>query len=158
MMNDVTADSLGEVLAIAEASVETLERYHEAMLGELDQQGYRDLSERMQSLVDEVRDLADENQQLAAATTSAAFVGVKVAAMRDTYMGDDVVSTTQLYKWLGFLCGGAIAHWAAIRGAGLSLHNPRITDLAERALSYYVGWLEYIDLYEQTIGKQRAQA
>lgn len=158
MMNDITADSLGEVLAIAEASVDTLERYHEAMLGELDQEGYRKLTERMQSLVQEVRDLADENQQLAPVTTSAAFTGVKVAAMQDDYMADDIESTTRLYKWLGFLCGGAVAHWAVIRGAGLSLRNPRITDLAERALSYYVGWLEYIDLYEQTIGKQRARA
>lgn len=157
-MNDVTADSLGEVLAFAEAGLDTIERYHEGLLGELDQGQYTALADRLQEQNDEIKDLADANQQLAAVLTSAAFTVVKLHAMRDEFMGDDVESTTRLYKWLGLLCGGAIAHWAAVRGAGLSLNNAAITDLAERALAFYLGWLEYIDLYEQTVGKQRAHA
>lgn len=155
-MNDVTADNLGEVLAFAEASLDTLERYHEGLLGELDQEQYTALARRLQEQADETKDLADANQQLAAALTAAAFTLVKLQAMRDEFMGDDIESTTRLYKWLGFLCGGAIAHWAAVRGAGLSMHSAEITDLAERALAFYLGWLEYIDLYQQTVGKQRA--
>jgi len=136
-MNEFTAKKLGEVLAFATVSLETAKRAEIALKEAFGDDRLGEILEQNKQHIDIINNLAEENEVAEIVNKKLTGTGEKLRQMRDLYIGDEWGNPTELLEWSGFFEGAAIVHWDLVAGAGESLNNESLINLAKSALTLH---------------------
>lgn len=153
-MNEFSAKKLGEVLAFAEVSLDTIEKSRVALSEVFDsvESVERANKEHREAILELVA-----NSDMAEITTNkASATGEKLKKMRDMYIGDEWDNPAELMEWSGFFEGAALVHWALVRGVGDKLGHKELVNIAEIAESFHRDLLDKVELKIKETGFDKA--
>jgi hypothetical protein len=156
MMNEFVAKKLGEVLAFANVSLETLERGKAGYKLILNDEQIRILSGLNISFKERIEEISKKNNAWAITSTKANATGNKLVSMRDLYIKDEWDNPVELVEWSGFFLGAAIVHWKLVLGAAERIGLEELSTLAHNAIQYHEESLALASEYLRETGSKRA--
>lgn len=149
-MNEFVAKKLGEVWAFSRIGLECQQRGGEAFAQKFS--GLEtDFHAALSNFAAAIEARADDVTRTKADKTTA-----KLRGMMEAYIGDEWDNPTELLEWMSFFLGSAAAHWSLVRGAAETTADSELGDIAQSAIRFYTGCLEYVINSLHAIGQERA--
>ncbi len=155
-MNEFVAKKLGEVLAFAEVGHETFEKGREAFEKVWGKEKVKQVISENTAHSEAIRKIAEENNVTEIVAAKLEGTGKKLRAMRELYVGDQWDNSTELLEWSGFFEGAAVVHWALVLGAGTTLGEQGLIDLATEGKQFNHDLLHLAMEHLTEVGKTRA--
>ncbi|MEN9649781.1 MAG: hypothetical protein RL094_748 [Candidatus Parcubacteria bacterium] len=152
MLNEFSAKKLGEVLAFAQVSNETLQKGRAGFGMILSEEEMALWSERNNQHERSIMVMAEEYGVASVTEAKAAATADKLRAMRDMYVKDQWDNAAELSEWSGFFEGAAIVHWALVEGIGEGTLHDKISSLANEAKTYHEEMLKKFEVFLKNIG------
>ena len=157
-MNEFAAKKMGEVLAFNRLSTETLEKGRAALSAVLGEQRILDMEEKNRMHGDAIVQIATEAGVVDTTNAKADATKLKLAQMRDMYIGDQWNNATEIFEWSGFFEGAAIVHWAVVKGVAQAVNNETLLTLSQEGITWHYELLELVESELESKGADRATA
>jgi len=157
-MNEFTAKKLGEVLAFAIVGKEIFEKGNEALGQVLTPEGVGQIIERVNGHINTITDLAANKGTTGITLPKSEKTSEKLRKMLGLYVGDEWDNSAELLEWLGFFEGAALVHWKLVEGAGQSLSDDGLKELAKIGVDFHHNLLTQVSEAIRDLGGKKATA
>ncbi len=156
IMNEFSAKKLGEVLAFATVSLDTLKQGEVALQEAFGIDLTNELTQKNQGHIETINQIAEKYDATGIVNKKLEGTGTKLKRMRDTYIGDAWDNPTELLEWSGFFEGAAIVHWVLVAGLAETLNDQKIKNLANDALKLHRQLFEIAETKLNQHGKEQS--
>ena len=155
-MNEFVGKKIGEVLAFATVSNDTLEQGSVALIKALGEEKVAEMREKNNLTIATLTHIATDGGVHAITETKAHATHEKLIAMRDLYVHGQWDNATELMEWSGFFEGAAVVHWALVHGIGDALDNETLIEFAQEEIAWHYELIDFAESYLEEIGQDRA--
>lgn len=154
--NEFSAKKLGEVLAFASLSLDTLNKARETLTETLGEDYVLQIESKNKNYIETINKITSENGVVEIVNKKLTGTGNKLKAMRDLYISDEWHNPTELLEWSGFFLGATIVHWQLVKGVAENLNNQTLKDLANDALNFHQALFDQSQKKLNQIGEEKS--
>jgi hypothetical protein len=133
-METKLAKKLGEVMAFVLLSMEAAEEF-EVFLDEAVGKDFRKkYADEAELLFAEIENLTEEAKVSEMAEETAIPTAKKIKAMKELYLGENDLDTTDVLEWFGFFLGALIVHLKVVKGLAEKHKDVELKKFSEKAV------------------------
>ena len=140
-MQDSEARKLADVLALAHACINTIERGREVLESVLGKYKVKEMVQDNVRTINQLTDVAQKTTEFASIGQYATNFEIKLDSLRDDYMRGEWLSTMKVLEVMGLLEGIAVVQWNLLSSMAEGMNTKPLLDCAQQGSAFHTATL-----------------